>query len=144
MARNGKMLFSDFKVGVGNEILARSEFEAVPMTLDFSADAGYLEDADGDVYIPAGTPIDKSGTPVTANPWTNVVGILLSDVYESRPQGTVLVKAYINTEKAMENSEVTYDADLVALLLGNITFETPLVSPQSNLVGIGLVGSMVI
>ena len=144
MARDGKMEYAKFGVQVGENILSRSECEAVAITLDFGEDAGYLEDVNGDVYIPAGTPIDDDGVPVVESPWTGAIGILLNDVYESRPQGTVLVKAYIDTKKAIEHSKVEYDAYLADAFSGRIVFENPDLSPDSELVGIGLVGSMTV
>ena len=51
-----------------------------------------------------------------------VVGILLHDVVEERPQGTLLKKAYINTAVAEEHSGVTYDA-AVKTALPMVVFE---------------------
>ncbi len=144
MARDGKMEFIKFGVLADENILSRSKYEAVAITLDFGEDAGYLTDANGDVYIPAGTPIDDGGVPVVESPWTDAVGILLNDVYASRPQGTVLIKAYIDTTKAIEHSNIEYDASLAVAFSGRIVFENPTLPPESNLVGVGLVGSMIV
>ena len=92
------------------EILNRKEFEGVPMTLDFT---NVSADASGEYVVKAGTPIDKDGVPVSATPWTGAVGILLHDVYKDRPQGTILKKAYINTDRAETNSGLTYDLALM-------------------------------
>ena len=124
MAR-GDMGYKSTNVGVGVEILNRTKFEGVPMTLDFTSVS--VTDADTkEKMVKAGSPIDKNGKPVLTTPWANAVGILLDDVYESRPQGTVLKRAYINTGRAQTNASVTYDAALVAVLVNagcNIIFE---------------------
>lgn len=121
MAR-GDMLFESVDIGGQVEILNRTPFEGVPMTIDFtSVDT---EDADtGEKVVYAGTPIDSSGKPQKTTPWTGAVGILLHDVYESRPQGTILKKAYINKTAAQANASVTYDEALYKLF-PMIVFET--------------------
>lgn len=98
------------------QILKRKPFEAIAMTLDFS---GVVAGDDGKKIVKAGTPIGKTG--VTDNTAT-VVGILLHDVTEDRPQGTLLKKAYINTAVAEKHSGVTYDAG-VKTALPMIVFE---------------------
>ena len=97
------------------EILNRKEFEGVPMTLDFT---NVNADASGEYVVKAGTPIDKDGVPVSTTPWTGAVGILLHDVYKDRPQGTILKKAYINTDRAEANSGLTYDLALMTAVNG--------------------------
>lgn len=126
MAR-GDMGYNSIDVGLGVEILNRTKFEGTSMTIDFTS----VSDTDketGEKYVKAGMPIDKDGKPVTATPWTGAVGILLDDVYEGRPQGTILKRAYINTKRAQDNSGKTYDAALVGALINagcNIIFEEP-------------------
>ena len=126
MAR-GDMNIKSVGIDAGFEILNRIKFEGVSMTIDFASVSD--KDADtGEKYVKAGIPIDKDGKPVTATPWTGAVGILLDDVYESRPQGTILKRAYINTGRAQTHSGKTYDAALVAVLINagcNIIFEEP-------------------
>lgn len=121
MAR-GDMLFESVDIGGQVEILNRTPFEGVPMTIDFaSVDT---KDADtGEKVVYAGTPIDGSGKPQKSTPWTGAVGILLHDVYESRPQGTILKKAYVNKTAAEANASVTYD-DALYKLFPMIVFET--------------------
>lgn len=98
------------------QILKRKPFEAIPMTLDFSSvSAG----SDGKKIVKAGTPIGKTGV---ADNTATVVGILLHDVPEERPQGTILKKAYLNTAVAQEHSGVTYAA-AVKTALPMIVFE---------------------
>lgn len=126
MAR-GDMKVTNGSVGAAVEILNRKEFEAVSMTIDFTNVS--TTDADGDKYVPAGTPVDKDGKVVSASPWTGAVGILLHNVYEDRPQGAALTKAYVHTARAQANSSLTYDADLVTALNAagcRIRFEEPL------------------
>ena len=127
MAR-GDMLVENTVFGTGEEILNRPPYKGVSMTIDFTS---VVETDDtGEKVVKAGTPIDKDGKPVSATPWTEAVGILLIDVRESRPQGTVLTEAYINTTRAQTNSGLTYDGDLVTAMVnaGNrIRLEEPLV-----------------
>ena len=115
MAR-GDMGVVTQKVGTQVEILNRLPFEGVPMTIDFSS----VSDTDADTgkkVVYAGTPIDSSGKPQKTTPWTGAVGILLHDVYEHRPQGTILKKAYINHKRVTAHAGITYDAKLVAALV---------------------------
>lgn len=113
MAR-GDMGVTNYKVGTQTEILNRLPFEGVPMTIDFSSVSD--TDADtGEKVVYAGTPIDSSGKPQKTTPWTGAVGILLHDVYEHRPQGTILKKAYINETAAEANASVTYDDTLYGM-----------------------------
>ena len=124
MAR-GDMKVTNYKVGTQVEILNRLPSEGVPMTIDFTSN--YSTDSEtGEKYMPAGMPIDSAGKAAKTTPFTGAVGILLHDVYESRPQGTILKKAYINTTRAKSNCSVTYDAALVAALVNagcRIVFE---------------------
>lgn len=83
------------------QILKRKPFEAIPMTLDFTSVSTKL--ANGKKVVKAGTPIGSTG--VLDNTAT-VVGILLHDVTEDRPQGTLLKKAYIDTAVAQAHSGV--------------------------------------
>ena len=99
------------------QILKRKPFEAIPMTLDFTSVTQKL--ANGKKVVKAGTPIGKTGV---ADNTATVVGILLHDVTEDRPQGTLLKKAYINTEVAQEHSGVTIEA-AVKTALPMIVFE---------------------
>ena len=129
MAR-GDMLFESIGVGLQTEILNRTPFEGVPMTLDFTS-VTTTDPETSEKVVKAGTPITSAGASAKATPWTGAIGILLHDVYESRPQGTILKRAYINTGRAQTNSGLTYDDDLVAALINagcNIIFESPAVA----------------
>ena len=99
------------------QILKRKPFEAIPMTLDFTSVVTKL--ANGKKVVKAGTPIGSAG--VVDNTGT-VVGILLHDVTEDRPQGTLLKKAYIKTEVAKTHSGVTID-QAVKTALPMVVFE---------------------
>lgn len=128
MAR-GDMLVKNTTYGSGAEILNRPNYESVSMTIDFTTTYDTDNETDEKV-VKAGTPIDKDGNAVKSTPWENVVGILLVDVYESRPQGTILTDAYVNTTRAQDNSGVKYDKDLVLALNEagcRIRFEDPFV-----------------
>ena len=98
------------------QILKRRPFEGIAITLDFS---GVADTLNGKKIIKAGTPIGKTGV---ADNTAGVVGILLHDVVEDRPQGTVLKKAYINTAVAEEHAGITY-ADAVKTALPMVVFE---------------------
>lgn len=121
MAR-GDMLFESADIGGQVEILNRTPFEGVPMTIDFTSVSTTDPDS-GEKVVRAGMPISAAGAEVKTTPWTGAVGILLHDVYESRPQGTILKKAYINKTAAQANASVTYDATLEGML-PMIVFET--------------------
>ena len=99
------------------QILNRKPFEAIPMTLDFTSVNTKLDN--GKKVVKAGTPIGATGT---VDNTATVVGILLHDVTEDRPQGTLLKKAYINTEVAKAHSGVTIEA-AVKTALPMIVFE---------------------
>lgn len=106
----GDMKVENAAFGSGVEILNRPPYEAVAMTIDFTSNA---ETADnGEKVMRAGMPIDKDGKAVKTTSFAEAVGILLYDVYESRPQGAVLKKAYINKKRAEANASVTYDSTL--------------------------------
>lgn len=131
MAR-GDMAVTNVTVGGAVEILNRKEFEGVSMTLDFT---NVSANADGEYVVKAGTPINGSGVPVSATPWTGAVGVLLHDVYKERPQGTILTEAYVHTTRAQANCGLTYDAALVTALNAagcRIRFEEPFVLPSSG------------
>lgn len=98
------------------QILKRKPFEGIAMTLDFSSVTNVVN---GKKVVKAGTPIGATG--VVDNTAT-VVGILLHDVMEDRPQGTLLKKAYINTAVAEKHAGVTY-ADAVKNALPMVVFE---------------------
>ena len=99
------------------QILKRKPFEAVDMTLDFTGVTDKL--SNGKKVVKAGTPIGATG--VVDNTAT-VVGILLHDVIEDRPQGILLKKAYINTAVAEKHSGVAIAAG-VKTALPMVVFE---------------------
>ena len=115
MAR-GDMKVTNYKVGTQVEILNRLPFEGVPMTIDFTSVTTTDTDT-GEKVVKAGTPITSVGAETKTTPFTGAVGILLHDVYESRPQGTILKKAYINHKRVTKHTGITYDAALVAALV---------------------------
>lgn len=127
MAR-GDMLVENATILNGVDIVNRLPWAGVPMTIDFT---NVTEKAsNGEKVVKAGTPIDKDGVPIKATPWTGAVGILKIDVYEHRPQGTILTEAYIHTGRAQENSGLTYDGALVTAMnnAGNrIRLEEPII-----------------
>ncbi len=113
MAR-GDMGFDSLAVVEDIEILNRTPFEGVSMTIDFT---GVTATADnGEKIVKAGTPIKANGAVDAAA--SAPLGILLHNVYESRPQGTLLKKAYINTARCAQASGLTYSTTLIAAVTG--------------------------
>lgn len=98
------------------QILKRKPFEGIAMTLDFT---NVKDVVNGKKIVKAGTPIGATG--VVDNTAT-VVGILLKDVTEDRPQGTLLKKAYLNTAVAKAHCSIEY-ADAVKQALPMVVFE---------------------
>ena len=98
------------------QILKRRPFEGIALTLDFS---GVSDTLNGKKIVKAGTPIGKTGV---VDNTAAVVGILLHDVLEDRPQGTVLKKAYINTAVAEAHAGIEY-AVAVKTALPMVVFE---------------------
>lgn len=112
------MQYNDATFGGDVQILKRPPFEGTPITLDFS-DVATTDTATGLKIVKAGSPISAAG--VVANT-SSAIGILLFDVLEDRPQGTILKKAYLNTTVAQTHSGVTYD-DAVKAALPMVVFE---------------------
>ena len=92
------------------EILWNSEYVGDKMTLDTTAFT--------DGVCKAGTPMALGGTKATGDA---AFGILLHDVYQERPQGTVVIGGYINTTVAEEHSGVTI-SETVKTALKNVVF----------------------
>ena len=93
------------------QILKRPGFEAIPITLDSSAFTNGL--------CKAGAPIGAGG--VIKND-KNCIGILKEDVYEYRPQGTILKKAYVRND-VITSHYGTAIADTAKAALPMIVFE---------------------
>lgn len=127
MAR-GDMAVDTFAVANEIEILNRKEFEAVPMTIDFS---DVVAGSDGKKVVKAGTPVNASGVPVLSTPWTGAAGIMLHDCYEDYPVVAMLKVGYVNVTRAEENTTLHYDAALpTALNIAGcrIAFEDPIIT----------------
>ena len=92
MAVNGNMKVTNATIAGSEEILNRPPYEGVSMTLD---DEAFSENG----VVKAGSLITAKGT-VSAE---EAVGVLLTDVYKERPQGTVLKKAYVNLKRIKES-----------------------------------------
>lgn len=126
MAR-GDMAVNTLAIGSEVEILNRKEFEAVSMTVDFTN----VEDG----VVKAGTPVNASGVPVSATPWTGAIGLILHDVYEDYPTVAVLKVGYVHSTRAQANSSLTYDAALTTALNAagcRIAFEEPIIATGSG------------
>ena len=106
-----EMKVKTFTVYRGTEILNRPNgWEGIPLAIDFAA---VTDEVDGAKIVKAGTPISMAG--VAANS-ADAAGILLSDVFDTRPVGTILKKAYINKQRAEDHSGVTIDAAVLTAL----------------------------
>lgn len=105
-----KMGYERVAVADGVEILYNSEYVSRAVTLD--------EGAFTNEVCKAGSPISATGT--IANT-ADVMGILLYDVHQSRPQATVVIGGYINTAVAQEHSGVTI-AEAAKTALKNVVF----------------------
>lgn len=88
-------------------ILKRADFEAIPKTLDSTAFT--------DGVCKAGTPITAAGT-IDNGESSLAIGILKDDVLITRPQGSLLVKAYLDSAKAASHSGLTIDASVKSKL----------------------------
>lgn len=93
------------------QILKRPGFEAIPITLDSTAFT--------DGICKAGAPIGAGG--VIKND-KNCIGILKEDVLQSRPQGTILKKAYVRNDMITKHYG-TPIADTAKAALPMIVFE---------------------
>lgn len=107
------MAFTRRAVAGDVEILFNSEYVGRAVTLDTMA----FEEG----VCKAGSPIDKDGKKLDGETATNILGILLHDVYEERPQATVVMGGYINTAVAQEHSGVTI-GDEQKTALNNVVF----------------------
>lgn len=105
-----KMEVTNVKALGNVEILHNSAYVGDAITLD--------EAAFSEGVCKAGTPIGDGG--VIANS-SAALGVLLMDVYEERPQGTIVIGGYINTAIAEEHSGVTITADAKAAMK-NVVF----------------------
>ena len=105
------MDFKKVEVVSDVEILARSPYIAVPVTVDFT-------DVEGDV-VKAGTPLTRAG--VIANDAT-AEGILLKDAYKGDVPGALVTDGHIKTAVAQAHSGVTVTA-AAKTALKNIIFE---------------------
>ena len=107
------MMYESTTYGPDVLILKRPIYEGIPVTLDFS-EVVAKDAATGRKIVKAGTPINL--TTGKADNTGTAGGILLFDVLEDRPQGTILKKAYIDLAKAEANSGLTISADVKAAL----------------------------
>lgn len=106
-----EMKVKTWQVYRGTEILNRPNgWEAIPLAIDFTS---VVDEIDGVKVVKAGTPISMAG--VAANS-ADAAGVLLADVFEHRPVGTILKKAYINKQRAEDHSGVTIDATVLTAL----------------------------
>lgn len=97
-------------VSVAPEILYFADPISDAITLDTAAFS--------DGVCKAGTPIGEGG--VIANS-ASAKGVLLYDVYEERPQGTIVVDGHIHTARAQEHSGVTI-AEAAKTAMKNVVF----------------------
>lgn len=106
----GTMNFERKTVGMNPEILYNSEYVGKAVTLDTTAFTNHV--------CKAGTPISADGKSVNDD---TAIGILLMDVYDTRPQATVVIGGYIKTAVAQTHSGVTVAADAMSAMK-NVVF----------------------
>lgn len=94
------MGFNQTVVNDGVEILYNSDYVGKAITLDSAAFT--------DNVCKAGTPISTAGAIANS---ASAFGILLHDVHQERPQGTIVIGGYINTAVAQDHSGVTVAED---------------------------------
>ena len=94
----------------GVEILYNSDYVGRAITLD---EAAFTEGV-----CKAGKPISVDGAVANS---ASAIGVLLHDVYEDRPQATVVIGGYINTAVAQKHSGVTI-ADEAKTAMKNVVF----------------------
>ena len=97
-------------ITVAPEILYNADYTGDAITLDTAAFS--------DGVCKAGTPIGEGG--LIANS-ASAKGVLLHDVFEERPQGTIVIGGYIHTARAQEHSGVTI-ADAAKTAMKNVVF----------------------
>ena len=92
------------------EILYNSRYTGDALTLDTAAfSAGVCK---------AGTPISAKGLIANSG---DAYGVLLHDVFEDRPQATVVIGGYIHTARAQAHSGVTI-AEAAKHAMKNVVF----------------------
>lgn len=92
------MNFTSKSYPIEKEVLANDHFVALPITLDFSSVTA-LEN--GVKVVKAGSPITTGG--VFGNGANAVLGILRHNVYETNPNGALVVHGWINKAAAKTN-----------------------------------------
>lgn len=109
-------------MALGEMSVARNAVTIAPEILYFAdpiSDAITLDTtAFSEGVCKAGTPIGAGG--VIANS-ASALGVLLFDVYEDRPQGTIVVDGHIHTARAQAHSGVTIAAEAKAAMK-NVVF----------------------
>ena len=113
----GTMGYTKASVDVGPEILYNHDFLGKAVTLDATAFTSGV--------CKAGTPIATSGVKYTGATGTTLLGILLHDVSEDRPQGTAVYAGTIRESVQRSHSGVTI-TDAMKTALPRVTwFDTP-------------------
>lgn len=97
-------------ISTAPEILYNSAYVGDAITLDESA---FTEGV-----CKAGTPIGAGG--VIANS-ASALGVLLHDVYEERPQATIVIDGHIHTARAQDHSGVVI-AEAAKTAMKNVIF----------------------
>lgn len=107
----GSMSYKSTSVTGDVEILYNSAYVGKALTLDATAFTSGV--------CKAGTPMAADGKKAatdSASASSTAVGILLHDVHDDRPQGTIVIGGYINKAKAQSHSGVTIDATAAAAM----------------------------
>ena len=106
----GEMKTNSGTYSAAPEILYNAAYVGKAITLDTAAFS--------EGVCKAGAPIGKGG--VIANT-ESAMGVLLHDVDEDRPQGTIVIGGYIHTERAQQHSGITI-AEAARAAMKNVVF----------------------
>lgn len=99
------MQYTESTVNGRIEILRNDHFVGMPVTLDFS-DVATTDN--GLKIVKAGAPLKATEDGYVASNDANAVGILLADVREDRPIGTLIIHGFINKAKAEASYGTAY------------------------------------
>lgn len=95
--------------GGTNEVLANSHYVAIPIVLDFS---NVATTENGLKVVKAGTPLKSASNGYVVSNDGNATCILLTNVYETDPNGAGIVHGFINKAKAQTASGLTYSGSI--------------------------------
>ena len=115
--------YADLKEAARKRCTNDNELDIIQKAFEFANEAHKgVRRRSGEPYILHPIAVAKIVVSNIGLGYKSIVAALLHDVVEERPQGTLLKKAYINTEVAEAHSGVAYDA-AVKTALPMVVFE---------------------